>query len=164
MSKVQGPRSKVRRPDVPTSRRPNAPRSTTNYVQNPTSNKHVCEAQTVERSIRSETAKSYRKQRGIKRRREKKKKEETSSTLAAPPGQGRGPTDPPWPSLYSSSKPRRSACRLFIDTSEPPASLSLASMGNSNSERRKRQNEGVKLRLRAFHVLRLQEATTHNEA
>ena len=29
---------------------------------------HLCEAQAVERSIRSETAKSYRKQRGIKRR------------------------------------------------------------------------------------------------
>ena len=50
-----------------------------------------------------------------------------------------------------------------LETSGPPASLSLASMSNSNSERRKRQNEGVKLRLRAFHVLRLQEATTHNE-
>ena len=32
---------------------------------------HLCEAQTVERSIRSETAKSDRKQPGIKRRREK---------------------------------------------------------------------------------------------
>ena len=32
---------------------------------------HLCEAQTVERSIRSETAKSDRKQRGIKSRREK---------------------------------------------------------------------------------------------
>ena len=32
---------------------------------------HLCEAQTIERSIRSETAKSDRKQRGIKRRREK---------------------------------------------------------------------------------------------
>ena len=45
---------------------------------------HLCEAQAVERSIRSETAKTYRKQRGIKRRREKRKK--TSLTLAAPPG------------------------------------------------------------------------------
>ena len=35
---------------------------------------HLCEAQIVERSIRSETAKSYRKQRGIKRRREKRRK------------------------------------------------------------------------------------------
>ena len=35
--------------------------------------KHLCEAQTVERSIRSETAKSYRKRRGIKRRRVKEK-------------------------------------------------------------------------------------------
>ena len=32
---------------------------------------HLCEAQTVERSIRSETAKRDRKQRGIKGRREK---------------------------------------------------------------------------------------------
>ena len=83
--------------------------------------------------------------------------------MAAPPGQGRGPTDPPWPSLYSSSKPRRSACRIFIDTSEPPASLSLATLSNSNSERRKRQNEGVKLRLRALHVIRLQEATNNTQ-
>ena len=35
---------------------------------------HLCEAQAVERSIRSKTAKSYRKQRGIKRRRKKRKK------------------------------------------------------------------------------------------
>ena len=35
---------------------------------------HLCEAQAVERSIRSETAKSHRKQRGINRRREKRRK------------------------------------------------------------------------------------------
>ena len=31
---------------------------------------HLCEAQTVQRGIRSDTAKSYRNQHGIKRRRE----------------------------------------------------------------------------------------------
>ena len=36
---------------------------------------HLCEAQTVERSIRSETAKSYKKQRRTEKRREKRKKE-----------------------------------------------------------------------------------------
>ena len=77
---------------------------------------HICEAQTVERSIRSETAKSYRKQ--PEKIDAVKKKKETSLTLAAPPGQGRGPPDPPWPSPCSSPEPRRSACRLFFST--PP--------------------------------------------
>ena len=36
---------------------------------------HLCEAQTVERSIRSETAKSFKKQRRTEKRREKRKKE-----------------------------------------------------------------------------------------
>ena len=53
---------------------------------------HLCEAQAVERSIRSETAKSYRKQRGIKGAVEKK---EETGLMAAPQGQGGGPTDPP---------------------------------------------------------------------
>ena len=43
------------------------------------------------------------------------------------------------------------------DTSGPDATFNL------ELERRKRQNEGVKLCLRAFHVILLQEATTHNE-
>ena len=43
-----------------------------------------------------------------------KKEEETGLMLAASPGQGRGPTDPPWPSPFSSPEPIRSACRLFL--------------------------------------------------
>ena len=54
-----------------------------------------------------------------------KEEEETSLMLAASPGQGRGPTDPPWPPPFSSPKPIRSACRLFLAI--PPIRLPFPS-------------------------------------